>query len=143
MSSRSLITLVIVTAIVLAAAWTISERRAPTTELTKPDLFPNLIAQVNSVTHVDVHDAEHRTELVLEDDQWRIANRGGYPARFATVKQLVVGIAELKILETKTNAPERYTRLQVEAIDTAEAKSTSMASSSAKTASSYRSHLAN
>ena len=101
----------------------ISEQRAPTKEVAKASLYANLIAQVNNVVQIDVRNAEHRTELERVDNKWQIANRDGYPARFETVKQVVVGIAELAILETKTSVPERYPRLRVEDVDTPDAKS--------------------
>ena len=123
MKQKSLLILIVVTVTVLGAAWMISEQRAPTKEVAKASLYANLIAQVNNVVQIDVRNAEHRTELERVDNKWQIANRDGYPARFEAVKQVVVGIAELAILETKTSVPERYPRLRVEDVDTPDAKS--------------------
>ena len=123
MKQKSLLTLVVLATLALVAAWMISERRAPTQDVATTPLFPDLIDQVNSVSHIDVRNAQHHSELELVDTQWRIVNRGGFPARFEAVKQVVVGIAELQILEAKTDVAERYPRLRVEDINAPEAQS--------------------
>ena len=66
MKQKSLLTLVILATLALVAAWMISERRAPTQDVTTTPLFPNLIDQVNSVSHIDVRNAQHHSELELE-----------------------------------------------------------------------------
>ncbi|MBT3332058.1 MAG: DUF4340 domain-containing protein, partial [Rhodospirillaceae bacterium] len=101
---------------VVAAAWSTLERGRATASLAPPDeLFPGLIEQVNDIARIDVHTPKlaftiERTE-VDGTDSWRVKERDGYPVKFATIKQAVVGMASMRMLEAKTAKPELHNRL--------------------------------
>jgi len=52
--------------------------------------------------------------IVRNDDRWVVSDLDDYPAQATIVKQLLVQLGSLKVLETKTGKPENYPRLEVE-----------------------------
>lgn len=56
---------------------------------------------------------------------WTVAEKGGYPADPAKIRQVLLGFTELKLVEPKTRKPDMYTRLDVEDPGTDRGKDTS------------------
>lgn len=117
MSKRSLLILCLLTTVMVVAAWLITTARAPSTEVSKPALFPSLLDRVNDVARIEVASAGDRVVLIRDGDHWLVENRDGYPAILETVKRTVVSFARLKVLESKTRRPELYARLGVEDVE--------------------------
>ncbi len=117
MKSRNFIALAIAT-LVAAGAWQVTQHKAPTTEFATAALYPGLIDQLNDSQQIVIRAATDAVTVVHEGDQWRVKEFDGYPAQVATIKQLLVQLASLKILETKTSKPEKYPQLGVEDLTT-------------------------
>jgi hypothetical protein len=49
-----------------------------------------------------------------DKEDWGVAEKGGYPADPAKIRQVLLGFAELKLVEPKTRKADFYTRLDVE-----------------------------
>ena len=98
---------------VAAAVWSSLERSRATASAAQPNgLFPDLIGQVNDIARIDVHTPKLAfTILRGKDKDWRVEQRDGYPVKFETIKQAVVGIAQMRLLEAKTAKPELHDRL--------------------------------
>lgn len=126
MQTARFISLLFVTAVVLAGAWIVSVRNAPQTDIEQPPLFPSLMDNANEVAAITIRSSDQRTELALRDGRWVVANRGSYPALVDNVRRLVVNTAGLRIIEAKTRLPERYHRLAVEDVDSDGARSTEL-----------------
>lgn len=124
MSPKSLSLFAIITLALVFTAWYTTKQRSAQTEIAKTPLFPSLVEQVNTVTRIEIASKDGDTRLVKGDSGWTIENRNGFPAAFEKVKQLVLSIGELAILEAKTKNKERYARLGVEDIDAKSATST-------------------
>jgi len=112
--NKSLLVLIVATLAAIVMAWNITLNRAPSTEIAKQALYPYLMDAVNTVAHVEVREHDRVVELSLDAQQWKLTSTDSYPAQASSVKALVLGIAELEVLETKTSQPERYSRLGVE-----------------------------
>jgi hypothetical protein len=123
MSKKSLAVLAIITLVIGAAAWYLTEQRLPKTELTKRPLYPELLNRVNDIARIEVKTKDQDTVLAKQAEQWVIENRSRYPALFEKVKGAVLAIADLEILEGKTKNKELYPRLGVEDIGTQGASS--------------------
>jgi len=78
--------------------------------------FPGLMAKINQVAHIELTDKNGLTHLVLQNDRWVVQEKSGYNAEFSKVKTLLLGLAELKTIESKTEKPENYGRLGVQGI---------------------------
>ena len=74
-------------------------------------LFPELLSVVNDVNEIVVETKEQTVTLVRGENVWRVKEKSGYRADVEKVKQTLIGLAELRILEPKTKNPELYDRL--------------------------------
>lgn len=109
--------LIVVTAVVIFVAFSVSRRNAPETEISTAPLYPELMNQLNDVDRIEVRSSKHRSVLHKKDDSWTMENRDGFPAKFNDVKRGLIQLAELKVLETKTAKPEKYAQLGVDDVD--------------------------
>ena len=74
-------------------------------------LFPELLSVVNDVNEIVVETKDQTVTLVRGENVWRVKEKSGYRADVEKVKQTLIGLAELRILEPKTKNPELYDRL--------------------------------
>ncbi|GJL68150.1 MAG: hypothetical protein NPIRA06_07850 [Nitrospirales bacterium] len=74
-------------------------------------LFPSLLSVVNNVSEVVVETKDQTVTLVRGEKTWRVKEKAGYRADVEKVKQTLIGLAEVRILEPKTKNPELYDRL--------------------------------
>lgn len=101
--------------VALAALLVNRNRDATAPALATGRLFPDLPAKVNDVAAVVIQ--QPGKTLTLQRDEkggWGVAEKGGYAAQFEKVKQLVVGVAELRESEPKTTRPEYYSQIGVQ-----------------------------
>jgi hypothetical protein len=79
-------------------------------------LVPELTAALGDVERVTVVKANGETVATLEKrpDSWVVADKHGYVADAAKLRQALTALAEARILEQKTATPELYSRLGVE-----------------------------
>jgi hypothetical protein len=107
------VTLLVLTAAVgVAAAFALQKRGAEASDGPAPGpLFPGLSDRVNDVASLSVTTSEGKVSIQRDGDTWRVEERDGYPARFETVKTVLLGVADLQTLEPKTTRPELYGKL--------------------------------
>lgn len=74
-------------------------------------LFPELLSVVNNVNEIIVETKDQTVTLMRGENTWRVKEKAGYRADVEKVKQTLIGLAELRILEPKTKNPELYARL--------------------------------
>ena len=79
-------------------------------------LLPALEAVANDISAITVRSAgeEGETRLQKADDQWVVATQDNYMANIGTLRELVVALADARIVEEKTGNPEQYGRLGVD-----------------------------
>jgi hypothetical protein len=94
-------------------AWKISSDKAPQTEVTRSALSAGLLDKLNEVSRIELRGADNSTTLKRAKDQWTVANRDDFPAEPAAVKRLLLGLADLQIVEAKTSLPDSYARIGV------------------------------
>ena len=113
MNAKTLRILVIATLVCVAAAFAFQKLGAPGSgQADLPDrVAPGLAARLNEVAAIEITGAEGALRLARAGEEWTVASKDGYPAKFEIVKQLLVALAELAPRERKTTDPERYTRL--------------------------------
>jgi hypothetical protein len=116
MQSRSLIllasaavVLVAIAIIVLASGDRGVSRAAP-----GQPAFPALAAKLGDVASVTVSRNGTTMTLVRDGDSWLVAEKGNYPANSAKISQIVRAMADLTLVEPKTQNPDLYPRLEVE-----------------------------
>jgi len=111
MKSKTIGILAGITIVGIVAA--IFVNREPVSHLPKSGqlLFPQLLSMVNDVNEVVVETKDQTVTLVRGENTWGVKEKGGYRADVEKVKQTIIGLAELRILEPKTKNPELYDRL--------------------------------
>jgi Domain of unknown function (DUF4340) len=124
MTARSFLILVAVT--VAAVAWaavTVAEReRADVVVGSGERMFPGLPALVEHLATIVVRGGDGAAVTIRRrGSQWTVDERGGYPADGAKVRALILGMADLEMVEAKTDQPARYARIGVEGVDGARA----------------------
>jgi hypothetical protein len=99
-----------------------SQRAAPAAAPGGP-LFPDLLARANDVQTITVESAAGKLTIAHKDQSWTLTEAGGYPVAADKVRKLVGGLADLRLLEAKTDQPARLARLEVEDVAAKDAKS--------------------
>ena len=87
-------------------------------------LFPELLPRVNDVTYIKIQKNDGTLTLTKDQDVWRVKENDGYPADINKVRELVLGIGNLKRVEPKTRKPESYSRIGLQDVTEPGAKST-------------------
>ncbi len=80
-------------------------------------LFPELTNLVNDIDEVVIQTKEQTVTLKRDGQTWGVKEKARYRANFEKVKHVIVGLAELRIVEPKTKTPELYERLGLQDTD--------------------------
>ncbi|QLH40283.1 MAG: hypothetical protein HWD60_16950 [Defluviicoccus sp.] len=126
MRVRSFLILSAVTiGVTAAAAVAVLQQETPQTVVeTGGPFFPDLVGKLKDVNAVVVRDAQHTLTIHrLDDGSWGIAELSDYPVQPEKVREVVNGLVQLEKAEAKTANPELYSRLSVEDVSAADAKS--------------------
>jgi hypothetical protein len=102
----------------IALAYVGQRQSIPQTE-TGALLLPGLAEALNAIERVTITGARAETiaTLVREDTGWSVAEKAGYAADIAKIRQALVALSEARIVEEKTSNPAFHARLGVEAIE--------------------------
>lgn len=102
-------------AVILAIVAILSQPRVETVDRSGAPVFPALIEQAqNGLKSIVIRHADGTVSLDWDGSVWRYRERANYPADPQKVADLVVGIARLSKLESKTAATDRYARLDLQ-----------------------------
>ena len=128
MRARSFIAFTLVTLVLLAGAIYAFTSQRGTTQLPTGGAaaFPELNAKVNDAAEIAIVNFKGTLTLKRQGDGWILVERQGYPVPFDRVKELLVALTQLKLLEPKTKEPERYERLAVQDIGPKESEAVSV-----------------
>ncbi|HSC16052.1 MAG TPA: DUF4340 domain-containing protein, partial [Gammaproteobacteria bacterium] len=115
--------------LVVLLALVIFGQRTSTPVGTGSALVPDLEAALGDLERVTVVKANGETVATLEKrpDNWVVADKHGYVANAAKLRQALTALAEARIVEQKTANPELYGRLGVEDVTGATAAGLSVA----------------
>jgi hypothetical protein len=125
MNQKKFLALSATTVVVLAAGvWISMHRSSAQSDLGGAAMFADLKPALGEVSEIRVSKGDgSRTTLRKSGDAWTVEERQ-YPADMSRVRELVLNLANLKVVERKTQDPANYARLGVEAPDTPTAAST-------------------
>ncbi len=110
----AILLLVTIVAVGLAAVLAWQQSGPATIAGAGEPVLPGLLENANRIDRIVLKSGETTLTLVQTGDAWLIEERSGYPASFEKIKGLVVGLAQLRRVEPKTDRPERYARIGVE-----------------------------
>jgi hypothetical protein len=75
--------------------------------------FPGLAAKLAGATAIEVSQAGSTLHLARKGDGWTVPDKGGYPAKNASVHELLASLAGLRLAEARTANPDDYAKLGV------------------------------
>jgi hypothetical protein len=134
MQQRGLFLLVAATAVCLAAAVAAvatGDRYASVAPANRP-AFPSLAEELGRVASVGLERKGLVVTFRRRGDDWLVAQKADYPADAGKVRQIVLTLAEMRLVEPKTRLPALYGRLEVEAPGDGDATLVSVADQSGK-----------
>ena len=70
-------------------------------------------AAINDIANISIKQNTNSVTLVRSGDQWTVAERGGYPANFANLSELVKKFWDLKVTRAVTAGPSRLPVLKL------------------------------
>jgi hypothetical protein len=76
-------------------------------------IFQNL--PVNDISQIQIRSGAASVTLEKKEDEWRVAERGGYPADFDKIRELIKTLWELKAGQEMQVGPSQLGRLKVTA----------------------------
>ena len=125
MNMRAFVFLAGITAVaVVGAIFALVWESAPVTVVGDRDpAFPKLVERINEVGAIEITTRDHRFTITGEGDDWGIEEKNGYIVKRETVRNFILEIANLRLVEGKTALPDRYGHLQVEEPTAEEAES--------------------
>ena len=127
MNRKTLIGLVVAALVAIAIAIALNHSSRPLSEGGGEQttyLVPALRDHVNDVNKVVVVGAENKTIATITrgNDGWSIDEKGGFAADTGKLRELLLKIADAKLLEQKTSVKDKYATLGVEDVDGKDAK---------------------
>ena len=126
MSLKIFLGAVIVTAITFAAAVVavVGEAHIATVETSNQPAFAALHKNPDAVAKIIIRDADNGFTLIRGDGgQWTAPDKFDYSVDRDKVRNLVVKMADMQLIEPKTARPDLYHRLEVGDLDAADAQS--------------------
>jgi hypothetical protein len=87
--------------------------------------LPDLAGKLGEVASVGLKRGALELTFVRDGDGWLVVEKGNYPAATGKVRQIVLGMADLALVEPKTQKADLYPRLEVD--DAGKGKSTLVA----------------
>jgi len=124
MQTRSFLVLLVVTlGLVAAAVYALATGdRAVSPAARNEPVFPDLAAHLGDLAWMRIAHGKTTIDLNLIAGNWAVVEKGNYPAAAGKVRRLLLGLADLTLIEPKTARPELFGRLDLD--DPSNGKST-------------------
>jgi hypothetical protein len=74
-------------------------------------LLPNL--PINDVAQITIKSGADELDLARQNNLWRVKQRNDYPAGFSQISELLMKIADLKVVQTEEVGPSQLGRFQL------------------------------
>ncbi len=126
MKITSLAIMIVAAVVLIGAALMVSHQRERASS-TKERLFPGLLAAINEVSELQISAQRGTSTILRRGDAWVVKETHHYPADLGKVREGLIGLAELHILEAKTAKPEWHEKLGVRDVDVEGSLSTGVA----------------
>ncbi len=105
-----------------AAAALLTESGTVSTAPPGERALPNLAPDLGQIARFRINRGAMKANFQLEDGHWVVIEKGGYPADEAKIHRMLSALADLTLIEPKTDQPALYSRLSLD--DPANGKST-------------------
>jgi hypothetical protein len=125
MNRRNLLLLGGAAAVTVAATVLLTPKSVERQEVASGGLaFPGLATRLQGAARVEVTKPDGTLTLLRQGEAWVLPDKGGYPVRPEKLREMLVGLTELRLIEARTADPAQLERLGVD--DPARAGSTAL-----------------
>jgi hypothetical protein len=116
MQNRGFLTLLCATLIVVGAAVIVlvSGDRAASTAPPGERALPGLAAKLGELAWVRLSHGATKIDFAAIGGRWAVVEKGNYPAAPGKLRQMLLGLADLTLIEPKTERPELFVRLDLD-----------------------------
>ena len=112
MHRRSLLLLGGAAAVSVGAALLLAPRRIDQPDIAPGSLaFPGLADRLQAAERIEIRKADGTLVLTRQGDAWGLPDKGGYPVRAEKLREMLVGLTELRLVEPRTADPAQLDRL--------------------------------
>ncbi len=115
MSPKSFITLSVLSVFALFSALTmvaVDRKNNPAIEVGETAI-PELLKRINDVEKIIIEHSKGKITLSSDDASWSVREISGYLARSSKIKRAILGLAQLKLSEPKTQLKNNYPKLEL------------------------------
>jgi hypothetical protein len=113
MQTRSFLLLVAATIVLVAGA--VASVMTGNRQVSRPEqarlAFPELAANLGNLAWMRLSHGSTKIDFTLVGGSWVVVEKGNYPAAPDKVRRLLLGLADLTLVEAKTQRPELFGRL--------------------------------
>jgi hypothetical protein len=126
MQQRSFLLLLGATVIIVAAALVVlaAGDRMASPAPSGERALPGLAANLGDLAWVGLSRGQTKIDFAAVNGRWAVVEKGNYPAAQGKLRQLLLGLADLTLIEPKTERPELFARLDLD--DPANGKATAV-----------------
>lgn len=115
MKTRTLAILTLLAAALLVVAvMAYTKRSAEFASDAPAALYPTLSGRFGDIATIHVYSPDGEFHIDLSDGVWRMREKDGYPIRPIRVRNAVLSLSDLKVIEPKTSKPENYALIGVQ-----------------------------
>ena len=115
MHRRTLLLLGGAAAVSVGAAVLLAPRNVNRQEIAPGGLaFPGLSERLQSAKRIEIRKPDGGLVLLREGDAWVLPDKGNYPVRPEKLREMLVGLTELRLAEARTADPGQHARLGVD-----------------------------
>ncbi len=117
MNTKTLTIMGIITVALIGTAILVSQQKETALPQTGQPVFHGLMSKINEVSELVVNVQSETMTIVRDGESWNVKEKDNYPANMGKIREVLIGLGELKILEAKTKKPELYEKLGLENVE--------------------------
>lgn len=117
MKPRTLIALVVLGILAIAAGWYFGTAQKPGEQQaynTGKLMFPDLAPKLPNAARIEITHQGKVTAIVKHGDAWGLEDRDGYAVQPGKLRGMLTALTELRLVEQRTSDPKEFSRLGVE-----------------------------
>lgn len=115
MNRKQFLSLLVVVVVLGAAGWLVRQRSSDSWHSGSlalgQKLLPNL--PVNDVAQITIKSGADQVNLARENNLWRVKERSDYPAAFSQISELLLKLADLKVVQSEDVGPSQMGRFEL------------------------------
>lgn len=115
MNRKQFIILLVVVAVIGAAGLMVHQRNQQSWQnagdAIGQKLLPNFA--INDIAQIHIQSGTNALNLTKQDDLWKVSERGNYPADFSKISDLLLKLADLKVVQSEQIGPSQLGRFEL------------------------------